>query len=151
MKFFKQIALTSCVLAAVAFTACDDSSSASSDDNRASYDCSVTDGVKVVYPAGGESFKMGDTITVIFGSDVEGSGYHFYFKTSEEAEPRDMLDGSAGPEKPDGKTCYEQKVVLTEDFLPDDVEFPIEKAVIRVAPYEKTAKGANSGSFKVSE
>jgi hypothetical protein len=62
-----------------------------------------------------------------------------------------MLDGSAGPETPDGKTCYEQKVVLTEDFLPDDVKFPIEKAVIRVAPYEKTSKGANSGSFKVSE
>ena len=151
MNFMKLGIVASAILAAVAFTACDDSSSASSDDNKTSYDCSVTDGVKVVYPAGGESFKMGDTITVVYGSDVKGSGYHFYFKTSEEAEPRDMLDESAGPETPDGKTCYEQKVALTEDFLPDDVEFPIEKAVIRVAPYEKTAKGANSGSFKVSE
>ena len=28
-------------------------------------DCSVTDGVKVVYPAGGEKFKVGQTIDVV--------------------------------------------------------------------------------------
>ena len=74
MKLFK---LSVCAaFAAFMFTACDDSSSASSDDGKVSYDCTVKDGVKVVYPKGGESFKMGETITVIYGSDVQGSGYH---------------------------------------------------------------------------
>lgn len=166
MNFFK-FAVSSCaVLAAVAFTACDDSSSASSDEKTSSssekttnssdsktpasesssYDCSVKDGVKVVYPKGGESFKMGDKIKVVYGSDVKGSGYRFVFKTSEDDAGLDMLEESAGPESPDGKTCYEQEVVLSDDFAEAS-----ETAIIRVIPYEKTAKAANSGTFKVTE
>ena len=102
--------------------------------------------MKVVYPKGGESFKMGDKIKVVYGSDVKGSGYRFVFKTSEEDGGYDMLEESAGPMKPDGKKCYEQKVVLTED-----VAEPTKTAIIRVVPYEQTAKGANSGTFKVTE
>ena len=49
-------------------------------------------------------------------------------------------------EQSDGKKCYEQKVVLTED-----VAEPTNTAIIRVVPYEQTAKGANSGTFKVTE
>ena len=166
MNFFK-FAVSSCaVLAAVALTACDDSSSASSDDKTSSssekttnssdsktpasesssYDCSVTDGVKVVYPKGGESFKMGDKIKVVYGSDVKGSGFRFVFKTSESDAGLDMLEESAGPESPDGKTCYEQEVVLSDDFAE-----ATETAIIRVIPYEKTAKAANSGTFKVTK
>lgn len=166
MNFFK-FAVSSCAFfAAVAFTACDDSSSASSDEKTSSssekttnssdsktpasesssYDCSVKDGVKVVYPKGGESFKMGDKIKVVYGSDVKGSGYRFVFKTSEEDAGLDMLEESAGPESPDGKTCYEQEVVLSDDFAEAS-----ETAIIRVIPYEKTAKAANSGTFKVTE
>jgi hypothetical protein len=37
------------------------------------------------------------------------------------------------------------------DYLPDSVELPLLKALIRVSPYNKTAKGANSGSFKLAE
>ena len=136
-------------LSVAALVACGDSSSSSSaEDNgsETSYDCSVKDGVKVVAPAKGDSFKMGDTITVVYGSDVEGSGYSFKFKTSEEDAGTDMLEESAGPEKPDGKTCYEQKVVLTKD-----VAEPAEEAIIRVVPYEKTSKGSNSGTFKVTK
>lgn len=107
-------------------------------------DCSVKDGVKVFAPEGGESLKMGDTITVVYGSDVVGSGYRFVFKASEEDPGTDMLENSAGPTSPDGKTCYEQKVALT-----DDVAEPSDEAFIRVIPYEKTAKAANSGKFKV--
>ena len=107
-------------------------------------DCSVTDGVKVFYPKGGEKFKMGDTITVIYGSDVKGSGYRFVFKTSESDAGLDMLEESAGPSNPDGKTCYEQKVYLTDDFAE-----PTETALIRVIPYERSSKGANSGTFSV--
>lgn len=175
MNLFKWTVSTCAVLAAVCFTACDDSSSASSDpastpssstskdspssaskDNQSSsskdYDCSVTDGVKVLYPEDGAKFKMGDTITVIYGSDVKGSGYRFVFKTSEDDIGVDMLPTSAGPKDPDGKTCYEQKVVLQEETDDDDATAePTDTAIIRVIPYEKTAKGSNSGTFKVTE
>ena len=139
MKFFKLITSVCAVSAAFMFAACDDSSSASSDDNE-KFDCSVSDGVKVVSP------KKGETITVVYGSNVQGSGYRFVFKTSEEDAGVDMLEESAGPEKPDGKTCYEQKVKLTED-----VAEPTETAIIRVIPYEKTSKAGNSATFKVTE
>ena len=88
----------------------------SSDDGSAKYDCTVSGGVKVLYPAGGEEFKMGDTITVIYGSDVQGSGYRFIFKVNEEDLGKDAFPNSVGPEEPDGKTCYEQKIVLSKDF-----------------------------------
>lgn len=137
------------VFSAAILAACGDSSSSSSPEengSEVSYDCSVNDGVKVLAPAKGDTFKMGDTITVVYGSDVQGSGYSFKFKTSEEDPGVDMLEESAGPEKPDGKTCYEQKVVLTKD-----VAKPTDNAIIRVVPYEKTSKGSNSGTFKVTK
>ena len=59
--------------------------------------------------------------------------------------------GTLDPAHLDGKTCNEQKVVLKMDFLPDGVELPLLKALVRVSPYNKTAKGANSGSFKLAE
>lgn len=163
MKLFK---LSICAaFAAFMFTACDDSSSASDDDKNVSsssvkekepassasadkkLDCTVSGGVTVFSPKKGDSFKMGETITVVYGSDVQGSGYRFVFKTSEDDDAGlDLLEESAGPAKPDGKTCYEQKVVLTED-----VAEPTETAIIRVVPYEKTSKAGNSGTFKVTE
>jgi hypothetical protein len=159
-------AVTVTVAMSLSLIACDDSSSASSDDKTSSssekttnssdsktpasesssYDCSVKDGVKVVYPKGGESFKMGDKIKVVYGSDVKGSGFRFVFKTSESDAGLDMLEESAGPESPDGKTCYEQEVVLSDEYAE-----ATETAIIRVIPYEKTAKAANSGTFKVTK
>lgn len=176
MNLFKWTVSACAVLAAVTFTACNDStsanvtviagdnsssstskdspSSASKDPSSSSkdYDCSVSDGVKVLYPEDGAKFKMGDTITVIYGSDVKGSGYRFVFKTSENDMGVDMLPSSAGPKEPDGKTCYEQKVVLQAETEDDDATAePTDTAIIRVIPYEKTSKGANSGTFKVTE
>lgn len=144
MKFAHVITLAGLVAASFGLVACGDDSSSASDE--VSYDCIVKGGVKVLYPAGGEKFKMGDTITVIYGSDVQGSGYRFEYKVSAEEQGDDMLDGTAGPEEPDGKTCYEQKVVLDGDVFD-----PSDKAVIRVIPYEYTNKAANSGAFKVSK
>ena len=95
---------------------------------------------------GGEEFKIGDKVTVVYGSDVQGSGYRFVFKTSDEDIGKDLLDGSAGPETPDGKKCYEQEVVLDKDIVK-----ATSTAIIRVIPYENTKKGANSGTFKVKE
>ena len=110
------------------------------------YDCTVSGGVKVVFPVGGEEFKMGDTITVIYGSDIQGSGYRFAFKVDESDAGLDMFKNSVGPETPDGKTCYEQKVVLSDEYAE-----PSDEAIIRVIPYERQNKGANSGTFKVKE
>ena len=142
MNFMKLSAAASVILAAVAFTACDDSSSA--DDK--SYDCSVKGGVKVLYPEGGESFKIGDKIKVVYGSDVKGTGFRFVYKTSENDIGLDLLEASAGPAKPDGKTCYEQEVELSEEIAE-----PSKKAIIRVIPYENPQLGANSGAFKLTE
>lgn len=157
MKFSHIVILTS----ALAFFACgsdDDSSSTgpsnepvSSDSKDKSsdskFDCTVSGGVKVVSPAAGDEFKIGDTITVVFGSDVEDSGYRIEFKKDKDSKGKNMgLDGSVGPESPDGKTCYEVDVVLDEEWTETSDE-----AVIRVIPYNKTSKGANSEAFKVSE
>ncbi|MBR6854517.1 MAG: hypothetical protein IKN03_03840 [Fibrobacter sp.] len=109
------------------------------------FDCSVTDGVKVVYPAGGESFKIGDEITVIYGSSVDCSGYRFVFKVDEEDIGMDLFDQSMGHTgMGDGKTCYEQKVKLSKDVVGKT-----SKGIIRVIPYENSKKGANSGVFKI--
>lgn len=159
MKFLSALSSSVVALGLAAFVACDssssepeDSSSASKDRSSSStgsdageYDCTAS-GVKVLYPAGGESFKMGDTITVVYGSDVLGSGFRFVFKQNVDDAGMDMLEESAGPEEPDGKSCYEQKVVLDEEYATVSDE-----AIIRVIPYEKTGKAANSGAFKVSK
>lgn len=139
MKFSHALILAS----SLAFFACDDTTSA---DNGSDFDCSVSGGVKVVSPKGGEEFKIGDKLTVVYGSDVQGSGYRFVFKASEDDMGTDLLDESAGPEQPDGKSCYEQEVVLSKGLVE-----PTSTAIIRVIPYENTKKGANSGTFKVKE
>ena len=105
------------------------STTSSSSEGSTEYDCTVSDGVKVVYPKGGEQFKMGDTITVIYGAKIEDSGFCFKFKLDESDLGSDMLDESAGPAVGDGKTCYKQEVVLTSD-----VAEPSETAIIRVHP-----------------
>ena len=108
MKFTHAL-LLACSLA---FFACgDDDDDSSTGPSTPKYDCSVKGGVKVVYPAGGESFKIGEEITVVYGTDVDGSGYRFVFKVDEEDIGMDLFEGSMGLEgKGDGKTCYEQKV-----------------------------------------
>ncbi|MBR6318046.1 MAG: hypothetical protein IKR75_06440 [Fibrobacter sp.] len=151
MKLFSILFLA----ASFALVACgDDSSSSSAPPNengsdspsKPKYDCTVKGGVKVLYPAGGETFHLGDTITVVYGSDVQGSGYRFIFKVNEEDLGKDAFPNSVGPEEPDGKTCYEQKIVLSKDFAKASNE-----AIIRVAPYERQNKGADSEPFKVKE
>jgi hypothetical protein len=143
MKFSHAL-LLACSLA---FFACggDDEEDSPAGPSKPSYDCTVKNGVKVVYPAGGEEFKIGDEITVIYGSSVDGSGYRFVFKVDEEDIGMDLFDESMGLDgKGDGKTCYEQKVKLSKDVVEKTT-----KGIIRVIPYEDSKKGANSGTFTV--
>jgi hypothetical protein len=147
MKFSHALILAS----SLAFFACggDDDDDSPAGPSKNSYDCSVSEatGVKVVYPAGGETFKIGETIDVIFGVAVEDNGYRIIFKKNAGDQGIDLLDepydlnGSA-----DGKTCYTAKVKLDAE----SVEATMTGA-IRVAPYNKQNKGNNSGFFIVKE
>jgi len=142
MKFSHSLLLAS----SLAFFACGEEDSPAGP-SKPSYDCSVKGGVKVVYPAGGEEFKIDDEITVVYGSDVDDDGYRFLFRVDEDDEGIDFFDESMGLSgKADGKTCYEQKVKLTKDIVDG-----AKSGLIRVVPYNKTSKGANSGTFKVKE
>lgn len=143
MKFSHALILAS----SLAFFACggdDDSPSAAP--STPTYDCSVKDGVKVVYPTVSETFKVGDEITVVFGTDVEDDGYRIIFKNGTADQGVDLLDESYDA-KMDGKTCNEVKVRLSADL---GVE-PTMHGIIRVAPYNKQNKGNNSGLFIVKE
>ena len=142
MKFSHALLLAS----SLAFLACgddDDSSSNASD----KFDCTVSDGVKVVYPTKGETFKIGQKITVIYGSTVDDSGYMIKFKTDKDDAGKDLTSGSVGfAGKGDGKTCYEVEVVLDAKKVTETTT-----GIIRVVPYEKTNKGANSAEFTVKK
>ena len=142
MKFSHALILAS----SLAFFACggddDDSPSAPSQ----SYDCSVTGGVKVVYPTISEQFKINQEITVVFGTDIEDNGYRIIFKKNAGDQGFDLLD-EAYDAKMDGKTCNEVKVKLDAK---KGVE-PTMTGIIRVAPYNKQNKGNNSELFVVKE
>ena len=126
----------------------DESSSSVKSNGSAGYDCSVSDGVKVVYPAGGEKFMVGQTIDVVFGTDIDDDGYRIIFKKNTSDAGADLLDESFDLNGPaDGKTCYTVKVKLSGSV---GVE-PTMHGIIRVAPYNRQNKGANSKEFVVEK
>ena len=141
MKFSHALILAS----SLAFFACDDSTSA--DNGSGSADCSVTDGVKVVSPKGGEEFKVGETIKVVFGSDMDFGGFGVELRFDEGAKKVNLLDESIDDAKIDGKTCNEYSIKL-------DAELGVvaaDDAYIYVYPYSKQSKAGKSGTFKVKE
>ena len=123
------------------------SSSVKSNGSSADYDCSVSDGVKVVYPAGGEKFKVGQTIDVVFGTSVDDS-YRIVFRKNTSDAGVDLLDEPFDLNGPaDGKTCYTVKVKLSSDRGVDATS----NGIIRVIPYNKSNKGASSKEFVVEK
>ena len=144
MKFSHALILAS----SLAFFACggdDDSTSAAP--STPTYDCTVSDGVKVAYPTVSEQFKIGQTIDVVFGTTID-DGYRIAFKKNTGADPIDLLDESydlTGPA--DGKTCHTVKVKLD---AAKGVEATL-TGIIRVIPYNKQNKGNNSALFVVNE
>lgn len=107
------------------------------------YDCSVSEGVRVLYPEYGGGFYVGDTITIVYGSDVRGSGYRFVFLDDGDNQV-DLLDKTVGPTAPDGKTCYTQKVVFDNEFFLQGTA-----GSIAVIPVEYPFLAGTSGIFKV--
>lgn len=144
---FPYILLFSCV---ATFIACSDDSSTTSAPitKETKYDCSTEEGVVVAYPAGGETFKLGDTITVVYGADSSLAGPFFSFKLRENEDDvgTELTDEAVGEENPDGKTCYEQKVWLDPELLSAS-----EEAFIQVVPYVKTKLLGKSGKFTITE
>lgn len=143
MKFYSAALLA----LAMAFAACSDDDSPSSA-SSSKYDCSTSDGVVVVSPKDGDKFKLGDTVTVIYGADPSLAGPYFYFKYRENDGDMgvDLTEEAAGEENPDGKTCYEQKV-----WLDPDVVNPSKEAFINVVPYVNSKKNGRSGKITVTE
>ena len=139
MKFSHALILAS----SLAFLACDDDKSSTGPDNGTA-ECSVTDGVKVVSPAGGETFKVGQTITVAFCSDMDFGGFGVELRYEDGTKSVNLLDETIDDAVIDGKTCNEYLVDLPMDVLADD-------AFIYVYPYSKQSKAGKSGTFRIVE
>ena len=127
----------------------DEKPTSSSDNGAEKFDCTTESGVVVVYPKGGESFKIGATIKVVYGADASLAGPQFVFKyrANDEDPGTELINESAGEKNPDGKTCYEQEVKL-------DASLGVKasnEAFIQVVPYSKTNKLGKSGKFTVTE
>lgn len=158
MKFSHVIASSLVALGMFAFVACDDSSSADPSDKSSSstedvcaskvkYDCSVSNGFVVVAPNGCDSYKVGDTITVVFGTDIVDASYRIMYRENDSVDGWDLTKTAISGKdvKTDGKTCNSFDVVLN----PDDVD-PSDEARIVVRPYNKSGSG-ESKTFKVEE
>ena len=98
-------------------------------------------------PRRSEQFKVGDEITVVFGTTID-DGYRILFKKNAGDEGFDLLDESFDLTVPaDGKTCQTVKVKLDAE---KGVE-PTSTGIIRVIPYNKQNQGNNSELFVVKE
>ena len=109
------------------------------------FDCSVTDGVKVVYPEGGEWFEVGETIKLVFGSDMDFGGFGVELRFNDGAQKVNLLEESIDNAVIDGETCNEYSIKL-------DAELGVvtaDDAYIYVYPYSKQSKAGRSEIFKV--
>lgn len=125
-------------------------SSSEQNDEEQEYDCSVTDGVKVVYPEDGETFALGDIVTVIFGSDLEG-GFGIELRSADGSMKVELLDVDGSATVADGKTCNAYDVVLDPSYgvwTTDSTKS--NKTFINVYSYLKPSKNAKSGSFEIT-
>ena len=125
-------------------------SSSEQNDEEQEYDCSVTDGVKVVYPEGGETFALGDIVTVIFGSDLEG-GFGIELRSADGSMKVELLDVDGSATVADGKTCNAYDVVLDPSYgvwTTDSTKS--NKTFINVYSYLKPSKNAKSGLFEIT-
>ena len=109
------------------------------------FDCSVTDGVKVVYPEGGEWFEVGETIKLVFGSDMDFGGFGVELRFNDGAQKVNLLEESIDNAVIDGETCNEYSIKL-------DAELGVvaaSDAYIYVYPYSKQSKAGRSEIFKI--
>lgn len=155
MNLFK---LFPVAVAAFALAACD-SSSSSSDDGSSSAstakssssvsaaECALSsDGVKVVLPAGGETFKLGDSVTVVYGAKYSNAGsFDILYYPNSSATGISVVSTSVGPDSPDGTECYTEKVLLSDTLSVSNSAF------FRVRAYSKGTVRGDSKTFTVTK
>lgn len=154
MNLFK---LFPVAVAAFALAACD-SSSSSSDDGSSSAstakssssvsaaECALSsDGVKVVLPAGGETFKLGDSVTIVYGAKYSNAGSFDILYYSDSATGISVVPMSVGPQSPDGTECYTEKVFLSDALSASNAAF------FRVKAYNKPTLRGDSKTFTVTK
>ncbi len=136
--------VASCIASAL-FVGCG-SSSSGSDGER--FDCNLSeDGVKVFSPAGGEVFRLGDSVEVIFVAKYRNAGgFKAYYKASEDDKGVNLFANSIGEEAPDGTRCTTVSAYLD----PESVEAS-DKAFIQVEAYNAGKIRGNSETFTVKE
>lgn len=132
-------------LLSIAFMACDSDSSS----NAKEYDCTMTEeGVKVLAPEGGETFSIGDTVTVVFGANYANApGFRVLYKADVDSNGVDLFKESVGPTGPDGSECYEVTAVLSADMG----VIASNNAFIRVGAYGVGVIHGDSKTFTVKE
>ena len=141
MKFSHALLLAS----SLAFFACGDEEDSPAGPSTPTTDCSVSGGIKIVSPAGGEKFKVGEEITVVFGTDVVDGSQRILFKNGADDPGEDLGDDSFDAVM-DGKTCNEYKIKLDADKVE-----ATKNGIIRVMPYGHQNKFKDSKTFTVSE
>ena len=149
MKISHIIACSMVALGSFAFVACENGSSA--DENV--YDCSVKKDFVVVAPEGGETFKVGEKIKVIFGTNVETSSFRVIYRANydldgNEVGDEDLTGSDSIPYNQvvnDGKTCNTVELVLDPELV-----VPSDSAVIAVSEYSGPKRGY-SKPFKVKQ
>lgn len=140
----KKIFLVASSIATAFFMGCGSSSSSSDE----SFDCSLSeDGVKVFTPAGGEVFRLGDSIEVTFVARYRNAGgFKAYYKASEDDKGVNLFASSIGEEAPDGTRCTTVSAYLD----PETIEAS-DKAFIQVEAYNAGKIRGNSETFIVKE
>ncbi len=141
----KNAFLVASYIASALFVGCG-SSSSGSDGER--FDCNLSeDGVKVFSPAGGEVFRLGDSVEVIFVAKYRNAGgFKAYYKASEDDKGVNLFANSIGEEAPDGTRCTTVSAYLD----PESVEAS-DKAFIQVEAYNAGKIRGNSETFTVKE
>lgn len=137
------------IFAAASLVGCGDSSS-SSDSNgvEENFDCNLaSDGVKVFAPKGGEVFRLGDSVEIVFVAKYKNAGgFKVYYKADEEDSGTNLFSTSIGEEAPNGTSCTTVSAYLD----PENVK-PSDKAFIRVEAYNSGKIRGNSETFTVKE
>ncbi len=129
------------------FLAACSSSSSSSAGEADSDECTLTEeGVKILQPAGGESFKIGDSLVIKFVANYANAGsFEVLYRTNPDDEGTSLFDKSIGDEAPDGTKCTTVKAYLSESLNASD------EAFIRVRAYNARKVRADSETFSVKE
>lgn len=149
----KMFTLSFSLLTGFFLAACSSSSSSSageadsSSSSSASDECTLKEeGVKILQPAGGESFKIGDSIVIKFVANYANAGsFEVLYRTNPDDEGTSLFENSIGDEAPDGTKCTTVKAYLSESLSASD------EAFIRVRAYNKRNVRADSETFSVKE